>query len=183
MSSSKETKENKQIDQKKMKSIALLAIVCVLSLGLTSSFEDKNSEVTNIDEVAIQKEEVENNDLETKLKNILSQINGAGEVDVMITLDSSEEIKPAYNIDSTNEKSSEKDKNGGERTVTTSSENKTLITSSSNEPIVITTKEPIIKGVIVVSSGAEDPVVKETLYKAVQTALQVEGHQVEIFDK
>ena len=83
----------------------------------------------------------------------------------------------------TTEETKEVDKQGGERTVTTSSENKTMITSSSNEPIVIKTNQPKINGVIVVSTGAKDLTVKETLYSAVQTALQVQGHQVEIYSK
>ena len=40
-----------------------------------------------------------------------------------------------------------------------------------------------INGVIVVATGAKDLTVKETLYSAVQTALQVQGHQVEIYTK
>ena len=80
----------------------------------------------------------------------------------------------------TTEKTKEVDQQGGERTVTTSTENKTMITGGSSDPIVIKTTEPKIKGVIVVSSGASDMKVKETLYNAVQTALQVEGHQVQI---
>ena len=120
---------------------------------------------------------------EEKLKNILSQIEGAGEVDVMITYESSEEIQPAFNTNTTTEETKEVDQQGGERTVTTSSENKTMITSSSNEPIVIKTNQPKINGVIVVATGAKDLTVKETLYSAVQTALQVQGHQVEIYTK
>ena len=98
----------------------------------------------------------------------------------MITFESSEEIQPAYNSNSTTETTEEKDSQGGERVVTTESENKTMITSSSNSPIILKTTEAKVKGVLVVSSGASDMKVKETLYNAVQTALQVEGHQVQI---
>ena len=58
-----------------------------------------------------------------------------------------------------------------------------MITSSSSEPIVIKTNQPKINGVIVVASGAKDLNVKETLYSAVQTALQVKGYQVEVYSK
>ena len=144
-----------------------------------SGLEDKV--VASKDEVnnKITQEELSNESskatLEEKLKNILSQIEGAGEVDVMITYESSEEIQPAFNTNTTTEETKEVDQQGGERTVTTSSENKTMITSSSNQPK--------INGVIVVATGAKDLTVKETLYSAVQTALQVQGHQVEIYTK
>ena len=94
----------------------------------------------------------------------------------MITYDNSQEIEPAYNSSSTKETTSETDSSGGERTVETASENKTLVTSDSSNPIVIKTKEAKIK-------GASDPQIKQTLYEAVQTALQISGHQVEVYAK
>jgi len=174
-------------DKKKIYSLLSLAVICGIALiaisGLEKTETAKHEENIN----TISKEELSNNEskegLEEKLKNILSQIEGAGELDVMITYESSEEIQPAFNTNTTTEKTKEVDQQGGERTVTTSSENKTMITSSSNEPIVIKTNQPKINGVIVVASGAKDLTVKETLYSAVQTALQVQGHQVEIYTK
>ena len=172
-------------DKKKIYSLLTLAVICGIALIAMSGLEDKV--VASKDEVnnKITQEELSNESskatLEEKLKNILSQIEGAGEVDVMITYESSEEIQPAFNTNTTTEETKEVDQQGGERTVTTSSENKTMITSSSNEPIVIKTNQPKINGVIVVATGAKDLTVKETLYSAVQTALQVQGHQVEIY--
>ena len=122
-------------------------------------------------------------DLENQLTSILKEINGSGDVSVMITYDNSQEIEPAYNSSSTKETTSETDSSGGERTVETASENKTLVTSDSSNPIVIKTKEAKIKGVLVVASGASDPQIKQTLYEAVQTALQISGHQVEVYAK
>lgn len=174
-------------DKKKIYSLLTLAVICGIVLIAMSGLEDKV--VASKDEVnnKITQEELSNESskatLEEKLKNILSQIEGAGEVDVMITYESSEEIQPAFNTNTTTEETKEVDQQGGERTVTTSSENKTMITSSSNEPIVIKTNQPKINGVIVVATGAKDLTVKETLYSAVQTALQVQGHQVEIYTK
>ena len=173
-------------DKKKISWLICLAVVCGISLIAISGLEKE--EVISKDEGNnIVQEDINNESskstLEEKLKNILSQIEGAGELDVMITYESSEEIQPAFNTNTTTEKTKEVDQQGGERTVTTSSENKTMITSSSSEPIVIKTNQPKINGVIVVASGAKDPTVKETLYSAVQTALQVQGHQVEIYTK
>ena len=174
-------------DKKKIYSLLTLAVICGIALIAMSGLEDKA--ISSKDEVnnKITQEELSNESskatLEEKLKNILSQIEGAGEVDVMITYESSEEIQPAFNTNTTTEETKEVDLQGGERTVTTSSENKTMITSSSNEPIVIKTNQPKINGVIVVATGAKDLTVKETLYSAVQTALQVQGHQVEIYTK
>ena len=173
-------------EKKKIYWLLSLAVICGIPLIAMSGIENK--EIVSKDEINnITQEELSNESsktaLEEKLKNILSQIEGAGELDVMITYESSEEIQPAFNTNTTMEETKEVDKQGGERTVTTSSENKTMITSSANDPIVIKTNQPKINGVIVVATGAKDLNVKETLYSAVQTALQVQGHQVEIYTK
>ena len=175
-------------DKKKIYSLLSLAVVCGIALiAMSGLSQDKETSKENKDanqEIAADASQIaSDSSLEKKLKSILSQIEGAGELDVMITFESSEEIQPAYNSNSTTEKTQEKDAQGGERTVTTATENKTMITSGSNSPIVIKTTEPKIKGVIVVSSGASNPTVKQNLYSATQTALQVSGHQVEIYVK
>lgn len=174
-------------DKKKIYSLLSLGVICAIALIVLPSFSkgDQREEEKNakIDKQAEVSKENKNDAIESKLKNILSKIEGAGEIDVMITFESSEEIQPAFNSNSSTEKTQEVDAQGGERTITTSNENKTMITSSSNNPIILKTNEAKIKGVIVVSSGASDPHVKETLYSAVQTALQVSGHQVEVYTK
>lgn len=173
-------------DKKKIYSLLSLGIICVLALIIISCIpEDENTASDeNVAQVEQQQEEEisssEQKDLEKKLESILSKINGVGDVNVMITFESSEELKPAFNSNSTTETTEEKDAQGGERKVTTESENKTMITSNSNSPVILKTTEAKIKGVLVVASGANDSKVKELLYSAVQTALQVDGHQVQI---
>ena len=135
-------------DKKKIYSLLSLAVICGIALLAISGLEKKETaskdESTNkVNQIDISSEESKDS-LEEKLKNILSQIEGAGELDVMITYESSEEIQPAFNTNTTTEKTKEVDQQGGERTVTTSSENKTMITSSSSDPIVIKTNQPKI---------------------------------------
>lgn len=174
-------------DKKKIYSLLSLGIVCVLALIIISCIPG-NKKLTVDKDAALVENQTEPNeeasneqeDLEEKLQKILSKISGAGDVDVMITFEASEELQPAYNNNSTTEKTEEKDAQGGERTVTTSSENNTMITSNGSSPVILKTTEAKIKGVLVIASGANDSKVKETLYSAVQTALQVEGHQVQI---
>lgn len=171
-------------DKKKIYSLLSLGIVCAIALivlpGISKDESSEKEKKASVDKQAEANEQEDINTTEEKLKNILSKIDGVGDVDVFITFESSEEIQPAFNTNSNTEKTQEVDAQGGERTITTSNENKTMITSSSNEPIVLKTNEAKIKGVVVVSSGASDPKVKETIYSVVQTALQVAGHQVAI---
>ena len=176
-------------EKKKLISLLVVGALCVVSLVALNIIQgkekvadaQKEENTTKQSEEAQQasSSEKEKDDLEKQLTAILKEINGSGDVSVMITYDNSEEIEPAYNSSAT----TETDSSGGERTVETSSENKTLVTSNSSDPIVIKTKEAKIKGVLVVASGAKDAQVKQTLYEAVQTALQISGHQVEVYAK
>lgn len=175
-------------EKKKLKPLIFMAGICILALiviAVMPSGQDKETSANDNDNTiqASAETESEKRDLESKLTEILSKINGAGDVDVMITFESSEELIPAYNSNTTTETTKEQDSSGGERTTTSSTENKTMITSSTNEPVVLKTSEAKIKGVIVVASGASDSAVKEKLYSAVQTSLQISGHQVEIYSK
>ena len=177
-------------EKKKLITLLSIGLLCLVSLIVINFLQNKQDTSQNTENNKTQESEnldkQENNekeDLEARLTDILKEINGSGDVSVMITYDNSEEIEPAYNSNSTKETTSETDSSGGERTVETSSENKTLVTSSSSKPIVIKTKEAKIKGVLVVASGASDPQIKETLYEAVQTALQISGHQVQVYAK
>lgn len=172
-------------EKKKLKPLIFLAVICILALIVMQVMPNDPKEETSASTQTKSEsvEDKEKEDLESKLTEILSKINGAGDVDVMITFESSEEIVPAYNSNTTTETTKEQDSSGGERTTTSSTENKTMITSNSNEPVVLKTSEAKIKGVIVVASGASDPKVKELLYDAVKTSLQISGHQVEIYEK
>ena len=178
-------------EKKKLIGLLIVGALCVVSLVFLNFVQEKqqvskdiqdDNQVTKQEESEEQKSS-EKDDLENQLTSILKEINGSGDVSVMITYDNSQEIEPAYNSSSTKETTSETDSSGGERTVETASENKTLVTSDSSNPIVIKTKEAKIKGVLVVASGASDPQIKQTLYEAVQTALQISGHQVEVYAK
>lgn len=194
MGKNEEKKENKKenwilktINIQSFWPMIIVIGVCIIGLiTLQDSSKNKQGKEVFNDTDNIKTESISNNEsenLEDKLENILAKIDGAGEVDAMITYESSEQIEPAFNLNATKEETTERDSQGGERTVTTSSENKTMITSTENKPVVIKTSEPKIKGVLVVSSGASNPEVKQKLYNAVQTALQVSGHQVLIESK
>lgn len=114
------------------------------------------------------------NELEQKLSKVLSKIQGAGKVDVMITISSSSEIVVAT---STEEKSN----------ISSGSSNTTQSTTKKEEPIIIKDtplivmeKLPEIQGVIVVAQGAQNVKVRLDLLKAVQTLISIDVNKIEI---
>ena len=57
----------------------------------------------------IEKDEIKNDELEDKLKNILSKIEGVGKVDVLLTYYETNKVEAMYNEDSTENNTEEKD--------------------------------------------------------------------------
>jgi len=113
--------------------------------------------------------------LEKRLSELLSQVEGAGAVKVMIYADSSSEMVPAYN-DQVNSRSDEQT----DRVSFESSERRELALSGDDKPVILKVEIPEIKGVVVVAEGADDFLVKQELNNAVCTLLGVPEHRVRI---
>ncbi len=152
-----------------------------------SSFEGNpaTSEIDTSDDYAIDKYDYEEN-LEKQLSYILSKINNAGKVSVMITYKSSKEFITDKDSSKSDKTTNEKDNDGGIRVINELSTNdKTVLISEqgSNSKALITKEiHPEIKGVIVVAEGAKDVKVKQKLTDAVQTVLDVPAYRVIVLE-
>jgi len=113
--------------------------------------------------------------LEKRLSALLSQVERAGRVEVMIYADSSSEMVPAYNDQLTSRSDEETDRISHE-----SSERRELALSGDYKPVILKVEIPQIKGVVVVAEGADDFLVKQELNSAVCTLLGVPEHRVQI---
>lgn len=178
---------SKITNKKYINKLLIILIVGIMLLITASLFKDnKKEETTKKDNIEKEIKESDMEDyayvLERKLEKILSQIKGAGNVDVMITLDETTEKIPAVNKTENQEKTSEEDSQGGVREI--NREDSTLqVVTKGNEGSILVLKEikPKIKGVIIVAEGAYDIEVKEQLYEAVKTVLDVSGNKVEVY--
>lgn len=122
--------------------------------------------------------------LELELKNILSKIHGAGNVDVLVTLDSDEEVVAAMDTVQSETTTNEKDSNGGTRTTIQSETNNKIVTSQTtsgeNQPMILKKVMPEIRGVVVVADGAKDSNVQYELMTSVETALGIPAYKVKV---
>ncbi len=116
-------------------------------------------------------------DDETRLAQVLSQIDGAGQVQVMITYASGPEIVPA----SVSQINTSRQQTGEESSSHTSSSRSEPASSSSNGTVVLKELSPQIKGVVVIAQGADNISVKMDLLQATVTVLQIEPEQVDVF--
>lgn len=155
--------------------IAAILVVAILLIyfmpGNDQGGLTKNATVVSSDE---EPEEAQ------RLAQTLSQIKGAGNVKVMITYESNGEIVPAYQQDITESGNT----SGNQVTYSKTQSNKIITVNQQGGAgaLIIKEKKPEIKGVIVIAEGAADLKVKLSLYKAVQTVLQVNATKVDIFE-
>ncbi len=105
--------------------------------------------------------------LENKLESVLASVRGAGQVNVVITLDSGFE----YVYASKEETKTSAD--GGK--VTTSQ-----LIMVDGKPVLEKEIYPTIKGIVVTSSGAENVSVKMNLLTALQTVVNVPNQNITI---
>ena len=155
--------------------IIVIIFICVLLIVYYSdSFSfSKNEETQN--NVRFTSYSSYTNDLETRLSNVLSKIDGAGKVSVMITLDGSPELIIAYNTEESNKFLDTNDSTIIKKEPIIISEN------GSSSPLILSEKLPNVKGVIIVAQGANDVAVKLNLISATTKLLNITVNSIEIF--
>ncbi len=125
--------------------------------------------------------------LENDMSSILSKIQGAGKVSVMITLKSGAEIIPAKDESVSDKVTNEKDTSGGTRIINEkTTDDKVVFTAAqggNSKPLIIKEINPEIKGVIVVAEGAKDSKVKLMISQAVQTVLDIPAYRVTVYER
>jgi len=119
--------------------------------------------------------------LESRLEETLSRMDGAGNVTVMITLQSSSEKVVEKDTESDEESVTETDSQGGSRT-TKKRTNREDAVYEGEEKIPYISKElsPRIEGVVVIAPGGDNAVVVKNITEAVQALFGIDTHKIRI---
>lgn len=131
----------------------------------------------------IQSETTSN--LETNLENILSRIQGVGEVHVFVNYSESSEVVAMYNENSQTSTTEETDTSGGVRKIQeTDSQKEIIYQENDGEKVPITQKviEPKIEGAIITAKGASDANVKTNIIQAVEAVTGLATHKIQVFE-
>lgn len=119
-----------------------------------------------------------------KLIALLSRIQGAGQVDVSVSL----EAGPAIDVvaDTTVEKTTQSEKahdDSTRQTETVSTRESHLLQKggSADAPVVAKRSRPVIAGVVVVAEGAWNAEVRARLLQATYTTLGIPANRVQVF--
>ncbi len=122
--------------------------------------------------------------LEKRLSAILSQVAGAGRVEVMVTLESRGERIVEKDTPESRKSVEETDSSGGSRTTDEQDGCEEGVYDEDGgvgeRPYVVKELEPNIEGVLVLAEGGDSAVVKQELLEAVQALFPIEAHKVKI---
>ena len=123
--------------------------------------------------------------LEGTLKKMLESVRGVGEVEVMITLESSEERIVEKDMTAERSQTEEQDSAGGTRTVSSSNTGYQTVyqEGSQGSPFVVKTITPKVEGVLVVAEGAGKGNMTGEITQVVQALFGVEAHKVKVLEK
>jgi len=122
--------------------------------------------------------------LEEKLKKMLEAVQGLGEVEVMVTLESSEEKIVEKDMTAERSNTEEQDAAGGARMVNTSNtEYRTIYRDTGGDPFVVKTITPKVEGVLVVAEGAGKGNMAGEITQIIQALFGVEAHRIKVLEK
>ena len=164
----------------------LLVVIALPTTTGTMGADKKDADISGTqgaagtDTAALTYEE----QLEKRLSAILSQVAGAGRVEVMVTLESRGERIVEKDTPESRKSVEETDSSGGRRTTDEQDWGEETVYyedgSGGKSPYVVKELEPNIEGVLVLAEGGGSAVVKQELLEAVQALFPIEAHKVKI---
>ena len=167
--------------------ITIIAINYILGNKKETASQNKTTstykELASIQSSAEQKTE-DKNELEQKLENILSKMDGVGKVDVLITYSQSSEVVAMYNEKAKSSNTKEADAQGGQRDVEESDITKEVIYKEENGvnvPVTQTVINPKIEGALITAQGANSSSIKENIIQAVEAVTGLATHKIQVF--
>ena len=143
------------------------------SKKLATSENNTNTEITN------------SNNLEEKLKNILSKIQGVGNVEVCLNYSESSETVAMYNESSKVSTTEETDTSGGNRKIQETDTQKDIIYQEENgkkTQITQKTIQPKIEGAIITATGVNNATTKNNIIQAVEAVTGLATHKIQVFE-
>ena len=169
--------------------ITIVAINIIWNDGEKSSEEDlqntSSKQLAKEDTNSIETSSETTNEIELKLEEILSKIQGVGEVKVFINYSESSEIIPMYNENTKTSNTEETDTSGGTRTIQEEDSQKEIIYEEDDgqkTPITQKVVQPKVEGAIITAKGANNADVKSSIIQAVEAVTGLATHKIQVFE-
>ena len=178
--------------KKKIENIVVFIIILIITIvAINYIWSGKKESSNSVPEAehrndVVQVSNIEKEDeTEVKLKRILSNIEGVGKVDVMITYSQTSRKVPIYNENIKGSNTTETDSAGGSITISEEDSQKEVIYkedgSGKKEPVTESIISPKMEGAIITAEGAGEARVKANIVQAVEAATGLATHKIQVF--
>lgn len=165
----------------------LLLFIAVVPFPESGKNDDENQDVLSDDNYSKMDIGEYETYLEKKTADILRQVDGVGEVTVMITLKSGGQKIIEKDQSGTSQTTEETDSAGGVRTVEDTASDKVSVyeqqADGSSVPYVSKELSPEVEGVLVIADGGDNAVTEKSITEAVQALFGVEAHKIKIMKR
>lgn len=192
---SKKDKEDDVNSKKKIENIVVFILILIITVIIINviwngdnnkeeQVTDSNKKLATTNEVTMETSNNEYN-IDSQLEEILSKIDGVGNVNVMITYSQTSQTVPLYNEETTVRDTEETDQEGGTRKITESDSKKDVVykeSSGEKEPITQSIVSPKIEGAIITAQGANNADVKTNIIQAVEAVTGLSVHKIQVFE-
>ncbi|RNC29265.1 MAG: hypothetical protein AWM53_00618 [Candidatus Dichloromethanomonas elyunquensis] len=118
--------------------------------------------------------------LEEKISTSLESIKGVGKTKVLVTYTSGLRKEFAKNESTSKKSSKETDKDGGTRETVEDTITTNIVISGNTNPLIVVEQRPQVDGVLIIAQGASDPKIKEQIFEAVKTLLNIPPAKVSV---
>lgn len=176
-------------NKKKIENLSFFLIILVVTvIAINFIWKDEslekrlNNEDTSKKLASMENTTIVENDLESRLEDILSNISGVGKVKVLITYNETEELIPIYNKTDKKSTTNEVDSSGGTRVVEQIDTSEEVVYQN-EEIITQKTISPKIEGAIITAQGANNSLIKTNIIQAVEAATGLATHKIQVFEK
>ena len=159
--------------------ILFCAVLGIVFISLSYILE-REPQQGNLDSGTPQSISTAERDLEQRLTEIVSHIDGAGRTTVMVTMDSTGEVVYAKDTSVRADASTTQESGKLSESSSSSADSSHIIIDGKDgdEPLVEKQIEPKVRGVIVLCEGADNPIVENRVTEAVKTALGISSSRI-----
>lgn len=158
--------------------IGALGAVVLLLGGLFTDGKDAETEKISSSISGVSAAEEYEQALEVRLEQLLSHVEGVGEVSVMVTLESTERAVYAQTVQKSSDMTQTQQNGGSERSSYTAEYVLIENDGGDEQALTETTLQPTIKGVAVVCTGAQELYVVSRITELVSTVLGVPSNRI-----
>lgn len=187
-------KDGEKNTKKKIENLVVFVVILIVTIVIVNMIlngDKEKSKDSKIDDTKVlattlvKENESKEDELENKLKNILSKIDGVGKVDVLLTYSESNKVLAMYNEDSTENDTEEKDEQGGNRKISQTSTKKEVIYQEINGekvPVTQSVSSPKMEGALIIAKGANNMQTKTNIVQAVEAVTGLPTHKIQVFE-